>query len=39
MVFQNALELALRPPPTTLKPRFMTISLFRWNSCGLSKCL
>jgi len=23
----------------TLKPRFMTILVFRWNSWGLSKCL
>ena len=23
----------------TPKPCFMTISVFRWNSCGLSKCL
>jgi len=24
-------------PQNTLKPRFVTISVFRWNSCGLSQ--
>jgi len=25
--------------PTTTQPRFVTISVFRWNICSLSKCL
>jgi len=40
MVSQNAVEPhCIAHHQNTLKPRFMTISVFIWNRCGLSKCL
>jgi len=32
-------NLVLRTPPKYTKTSLMTISVFRWNSCGVSKCL
>jgi len=40
-IFQPSLttqqNLVPQPPPNALKPRFMTIPVFKWNTCGLLK--